>query len=477
MTMWVVPGAPLEQGAGWRIWYSQDGDADFRPQPVTVAKSQQPQPIDEEWNLLARLPEFHRRIGVLTVRLRQPDPAGPVYELSVPEAERGAPFRWRSLPAGVGQEGVTFLLASCFWRDDDKEGSYTAGVQELTRRWSPAFKLLAGDQLYADWPIGNTDLPAVEFYASRYAEYWGDALYRELLQTSPTFFVCDDHEFWNDFPERQIQVPRTWLPAERKITAQAGLDLYDRFQGCANPAPFRWYGFRIDPVSFFVVDSRSRRDPFNKQPRPPHFLPEEQWQDLERWVHQLTGPGVLLIGQPAFQKDGDWRDHSLSNFPEDYGRLWAVIEESLEGHTADGRPHDILVLSGDIHTGRFAVGRRGGLDAPEGVPELIASPASMIRPGSKEVEEPDYRFTVHHRGRATTWQVDRNPAAGVPFMTLANNVAAVRMGLGTNGRIRFELTLWQVRPYDSRSWWERFTGDPAPVGPVIELFRKEIELR
>jgi hypothetical protein len=38
----------------------------------------------------------------------------------------------------------SFLLASCFWHDNDREGTYLAAVRQLTKQWSPAFKLLLG---------------------------------------------------------------------------------------------------------------------------------------------------------------------------------------------------------------------------------------------------------------------------------------------------------------------------------------------
>jgi hypothetical protein len=291
------------------------------------------------------------------------------------------------------------------------------------------------------------------------------------MQTSPNFFMCDDHEFWNDYPEKQIHLSRS-RPEFRDAYAKAAQQLYARYQQCLNPGDKPWYHFAIGKVSFFVADSRSEREFFHEKRPPPQFFLDRQWRDLEQWARELRGPGILVLGQPLFQKDGNWKDHSLSNFAADYGRLWSVIEGSIMGQNDEGKFHDILVLSGDIHTGRFAVGRRGGLDAPEGVPELIASPASMIRPGSKEPEEPDYKFSVRHKGRATAWEVGRNP-----FMTLHNNIGMVRLLPGTNGRVLFELSIYQIRPYDSRSWWDRLIGEATPGGSLVRLFRKEIELR
>src|SRR4029077_18702551 len=98
---------------------------------------------------------------------------------------------------------------------------------------------------------------------------------------------------------------------------------------------------------------------------------------LSHWQQNLKGPGILVIGQPFFQKDGDWKDHSLSNFPDDYGRLLNLVEQSVRGKNAEGRPHDILILTGDIHSGRHA---RAVLPGGRFVHELVASPASRIGP-------------------------------------------------------------------------------------------------
>ena len=440
------------------------------------------------WEILPALPGLGRRMGVLTLTLDAPDP-GSIYDVHVPEADPIGPIdatalRLRSLPDSV-DAGVTFFFASCFWQPNDKEGSYGAAVGALTKSLSPAFKLLIGDQVYQDYPV-NWELPKSSFdlYVERYESYWGNDAYREVLTSCPTFFLCDDHEFWNDFPERQVHLPRTWTQDGRDDIAAAASNLYRQYQQASNPDQRVSYTFDIGPgfdpaqspkVSFFVADSRSRRDPIADAD--PHFLDDEQWLALEAWAEGLEGPGILVIGQPLFQKDGDWKDHSLSNFRTDYGRLWSALEHALAGD-AGTPPHDVLILTGDIHNGRYAVGKLRGPNDVE-IRELVASPASRVGPyihlSPPSPQEPPSRLTAEYQGRRSSWDVI--VARSSDFPTIDNNLGVVRMTPGTNGRIRFELSLWRIRPYDSRPFWSRMLGKGQPRQPVAQIFRTEVELR
>jgi hypothetical protein len=475
VTTWCVPGAPLEGGRGWRIWYSRSGVAPFVPAAVQVSRAGNPEATGANWWLFDALPGVDRRMGILTVNLANPAP-GSTYDVWIPEVAASRPFRWRSLPEAVDENGVAFLLASCFWRDNDVEGAYSAAVRDLTQMWQPAFKLLVGDQVYQDYPL-VLPFPSRtphQLYAARYAEAWGDPGYQQVLQSCPNFFVCDDHEFWNNYPEWQPQLWQTLTVASRRAFGQAGSDLYEYYQRRANLGTRSWYRFAIAPVSFFVADSRSQRSEFRQPAR--HFFSPEQWDDLEQWARELRGPGVLVLGQPLFQPDGNWTDYSLSNYREDYGRLCAVIENSLLGRNDEGKPHDILMLSGDIHTGRYAVGRVAGVDAPSGVPEFISSSASRVGPhfGKDQPEMPPGRFTATHQGRTSVWTVETTRSETMP--TIDDNVGMVRVFPGTGGRVRFELSIWRIRPFDARPFWQRHVRDRQALG-LAKLFSTEIELR
>ncbi|MEC4686839.1 MAG: hypothetical protein VST64_00830, partial [Nitrospirota bacterium] len=210
MALWVVPGAALPNGQGWKLWLSLEGSVPFSPGPITIKNQHgQPQQAQITWSLHDTIPGFPRRLGVATVTLRRPHP-GRLYTIEVPGTQ---PFRLRSLPDSL-EEPVSFMFSSCFWHPADREGHYAGAVKAIPSDWTPAFKFLLGDQVYCDWPADlSWDFrarTAYEVYGSRYHTYWSDEAYRAMLGTSPNFFLCDDHEYWNDYPEFQFHLMRSW---------------------------------------------------------------------------------------------------------------------------------------------------------------------------------------------------------------------------------------------------------------------------
>ncbi len=455
--MWVVPGAPLLDGAGWRIWYSRLGTDDREPDPVTVELAGQEQATSTAWDRLPVVQHVGRRAGVLTLTLDQPHP-GARYDVAIPEAGR---FSWRTLPASL-DGGVNFLVSSCFYRNGDKQGRYGATVAELAKKVKPAFKLLIGDQVYTDWPYARSVLTGLaKFYAERYAEYWGDTGYQKALQACPTMFTPDDHEFWNSYPERQFHPPWAFRRGWRDTSTRAAQALYDHYQGSANPSGQRYFDFVVGRVGFFVSDSRSQRTVAGNAAS--HFFPAAEWVDLETWFHGLTGPGVLVLAQPLYQARGGGSDRSLADFGPDQAQLRSLLEGALRGNTGDGRPHDVLIVAGDIHKGRHSVGEIAGMPGAE-VHEFVASPASLVMkaPFLGSDGKPPGKLQPPGQPLWTVRLVGGGPLS-------SNHVGAVRMSEGTNGRVRFELELWSVK---------QARGVPSPrEGEIRPVHSWEIQLR
>jgi hypothetical protein len=299
--------------------------------------------------------------------------------------------------------------------------------------------------------------------AQKYERYWGDPPYQELLAACPTFVSCDDHEFWNDFPEPQMHVPYSW----QRFAPDNGVacsELYDAYQASLNPGGGRWVSFRVPPVSFFIADTRSNR---TRDTDPNAALATEaQWRDLEAWAAGLDGPGVLVLPQPLLKAGGSKTDRTLVDFKQ-ADRLSAVFERALGGDTADGKPHDIMILTGDIHTGRVSSAEIVGL--PGTIYELVASPASLVTPylppwGHKPSELPD-RLTINKRVWTITGHRRLSP-------TVDNNVGLIKIAPGRNGRYRFTLQLWRVRPFAGlakRIFGRKGARGAHPIHDPLEL--------
>ena len=428
--VWVTCGAPLQSGDGWRVWYSWPV-GDFTPAipRVRTTQGQQLTVSPGTWEPGPPPPGSKRRMAVQELRVANATP-GALYEVTIPES--GRPRFWRTLPSTLPDAGVSLLIGSCFWINDDRDGFYSSAVKELVQRERPIFKVLMGDQLYADvWaPLPHT-LP--EGLAHKYERYWGDDAYRELLAACPTLVSCDDHEFWNDFPQPQVQVPLSW-DRFQPGTGTALAALYDAYQSSLNPDGRRWTTLSVGPVSFFIADTRSHRtcddDPHAR------LMIEEQWEDLEAWARNLHGPGVLVLPQPLLKVGGSKTDRTLVDFKES-DRLGAVFEQALGGPD----PHDILILTGDIHTGRLGSAQIVGLHGQ--IHEFVASPASLVTPflppwGHKAEPPPD-KLIINRR----TWQMT---ASRRLTATVDNNVGLIRIAPGRNRHTRFTLQLWRVRP-------------------------------
>lgn len=460
MAIWCVPGAPLANGEGWRIWYSKPGTKGFLPHLVTVETlEREPVALEPQVpQLLPKLDGLSRRIALIDVKLKHPAP-GRTFRIRIPELQRE--LRWQTLPSRIAEQGTAFIFSSCFWQNDDG-GHLWKAIQTVMKYESPrpAFKMLIGDQVYLDYPLDFNPFSSPESVISnRYEQYWGDATYRDVMLSTPNFFMCDDHEYWNDYPETQVHLARSH-GSDRDTYAALADQYYDSFQLKLQVRTKRWYTFEIHPASFFVSDTRSQRDFHTEPDGDSNFMPKQQWADLEAWQQRLTGPGFLVIGQPLLQADGDWRDHSLSNFTSDYERLLKIIENSFQGKNEQGKRHDIVVLSGDIHTGRFArasIPIRGSsrLRFAE-LNELIASPSSRVGPflgEPKPVRPPDRIPPSPVSNGRTRWRVNRSMESSY-FETIENNIGVLRMFPAERRpfKLRVEFVSYMVRPHRLPPW-------------------------
>ena len=130
-----------------------------------------------------------------------------------------------------------------------------------------------------------------------------------------------------------------------------------------NSTPVTTFG--VGPLSFLIPDTRSNRSADETD-----FMLPTDLQTVGQWIQNLSGPGVLVVGQPLFIHKagllrGTFADWNLSDFSQ-YGQLARLLVQS---------PHSIVILSGDVHYGRIAwcAPFSGGE-----LIEVISSPMSLV---------------------------------------------------------------------------------------------------
>lgn len=273
--------------------------------------------------------------------------------------------QFTTLPESIASmaDGFTLGLGSCFYEEYDG-GAVSTAWQTLCKApvspCQPHIKFMTGDQVYLDigWDSLSTRPREIrERVANDYAQHW-QAL-SGMLRHGGSWFVADDHEYWNNFPLVQgwspfIQalriksVKKAWLG-----TAMDGAKQVQRVE------PVKVFSIGND-VSFCVVDLRTWRTEKNT-------LPKKAMDQLLSWVKNLTCPGILVLSQPLMEPKAGDGDRNFVSYQKQYNQLIKAIAEAN---------FDVLSLSGDVHHGRLSrvefSGRSNRLF------EVVSSPMSNL---------------------------------------------------------------------------------------------------
>lgn len=274
----------------------------------------------------------------------------------------------RTLPRVLPARGLNLAIASCYSNDFKRDGDYLKVLQGAVGYTPLTAKLLVGDNLYVDVGPGvGSERTAFESTAERYLSHFWTGGYADVLSYLPTFAMWDDHELWNNYPERQIWLPRSMgsARANYKAAALAGINA---FQSVLNPTPASRgglsYRFELPGLSVFALDLRAGRSMHDISD--PVLTSEPELQAFERWAANLGRPGALVVGQPLWMRAGDWQDWNPPAFAAQYARIWKALAAA---------PYDCVIISGDVHHSRLleisvGTGRR--------VWELVSSPVCHI---------------------------------------------------------------------------------------------------
>lgn len=270
-----------------------------------------------------------------------------------------------TLPLSIADmpHGFVLGLGSCFYEEFDG-GSVGTSFETLAKAddfpYKAHIKFLTGDQVYLD--IGWDSLSLIpkevrERIANDYAIHW-QAL-RGVLRNGGTWFLSDDHEFWNNYPLIQGWSPfiqALKIPSIKKAwlgTAKDGVNNIQRV------SPVRIFSIS-DEVSFCIADLRAYR---SKE----HVMPENNLNSILNWLRALTCPGILVLSQPLMEEISGDDDRNFVYYKRQYKKVIKAI------YDAD---HDVMVLSGDVHHGRIS--KVEFTDRRNKLVEVVSSPMSNL---------------------------------------------------------------------------------------------------
>lgn len=331
----------------------------------------------------------------------------------------------RTLPEFVPTQmdrSFNVLLVSCFHQSEDRAGLASTIVSQLKATSKPHLTILAGDQVYLDLPtlmnFPSDQVWLADKFERDYTLNWsGPLAYTQVLAAAPSISSPDDHEFWNNYPHFSPVIGNSFLKGGKERWEGAAKAMYKGFQ---LPYPAKvGEGVQLDvhPLSFFVADTRSGKDPDRK-----FTMSDDARKQLNSWVSQVIEKkwfGVFVSGQSLFSEaagrfGGAVGDYELANY-KDYGEIVQILKRLVDAR----RP--VLCLTGDVHWGRVAT----AMDIRTGriaFAEVISSPVSLVSTVGADRLKRAISFLGGLFGEKNPWPRHSDPANLSTF--LASDVLA-----------------------------------------------------
>jgi hypothetical protein len=344
-------------------------DEPFDPSQVRLVSNRGDHPLLPAWEHWGAEDGAHH-LDYQRIPITGLQPSSPMAFQLLVNGQPQADARLMTLPPQLptlAEKPFIVLLGSCFCKREDAEGSVGQAYTQLPPAARPDVKILCGDQVYLDDPWAHFlwhthDPPELEGeFFRNYRDTWmQEPGFRELLTQGANFFAPDDHEYWNNAPNAASVIRDTWSSNGRQQWFALARRFYQMFQ---NPAPITT--FTVAPLSFLIADTRS-----NRKPDQSDFILPADLDTVAQWIQGLSGPGVLVVGQPVFAGQtgflsGTFGDWNLPDYKQ-YGDLARLLAHS---------PHSIVILTGDVHYGRIAYCT---LAPGRDLIEVISSPMSLV---------------------------------------------------------------------------------------------------
>lgn len=266
------------------------------------------------------------------------------------------------------------FLGSCFCRLQDEQGEFETTYASLPTSAKPDVHVWSGDQVYLDapWyrfarPHSGADLESM--FRDNYALTWdprssGGSLGR-VLTSAANYFTSDDHEFWNNAPNRGAYVLNSWTASGRAEWKGIAGDLYETFQTPSRLSP----PLEIGNLSLITADVRIDRDSDERR-----FMTDSDLARIRQWVEGLRGPGFLALGQPLFSMPEGFSGHFFDWGLADYAQYVDLVNALC------ATSHTIVILTGDVHFGRVS---HCTLGSGAELIEIISSPLALVDPTAR----------------------------------------------------------------------------------------------
>lgn len=299
-------------------------------------------------------------------------------------------FASTSLPKEVPtlmDGSFNILLSSCYSQPEDIDGLLGTIVSQI--KVQPHLTVLAGDQVYLDLPltqrVPDQNPDRARLLANKYYLNWLSGALRvpglqSVLERAPVVCIPDDHEFWNNYPFAQKQLPDTWTDGSRQLLGETARALYEDYQiGGAPGGAGGAIRLDVEPLKMLFVDMRCDRDnTFKSLMGPKAVAAMQAWEKDLVDTHAAGQPvvGLLASGQALFidPPESNWRKKTFDAEMPNYAQF-DVLQATLGRLADNGIP--IVYMTGDVHWGRVASGH--DLQTGTALYEVIASPSRLIR--------------------------------------------------------------------------------------------------
>ncbi len=361
------------------IWCGVFGRTDRPPSGRLAAGARAWDTPAEAWRLVdvdGYLAPASRSLWTQAVTLTDLQP-GQSYALTGTVGGLQATCRTTTAPTQLPRDPdrpYVMWLGSCYAWYQDQAGLAGLNTINLGASMKPAVKILCGDQVYLDNPWYEV-LPRdaaglakrlLDKYVSTWMQGEGETGFSRLLAEGATYFLADDHEFWNNHPNwSPLLATRT--ASQRRDWAAIAAALYRSFQTTADRLPTMGTRLSLGPLELFFADTR-----FGREEGGERFMTDNALAEVSAWLAggPVDKPAVLVIGAPLFTEAAGWfsskfADRSLAN----YRQYAALAEAVLKSRRA------VVILAGDIHCGRLATSR---LASTMPLIEIISSPLALV---------------------------------------------------------------------------------------------------